>query len=395
MSAALPQSRHWFAGLVTHTVLAHATYNGARVLISYRTLELGGSGLVLGLLTACYSLVPLLTALFVGRLVDRGYATAVLWTGTALSIAPVALAAVAGNLGVLLIATMSLGLGQLLTTVASQALIPQSYPPSRLTAKFGHLTLGVSIGQTIGLPIAGLVADATAGAPQISTALWFMTGISSLTLLACLVIMLRGRTPHVSRAEAAKDVRTPWSLLSMRGMKPAILASMTTLAAVDLLTAYLPLIGEQNGLSVTTVTWLLTLRTLASVVSRLFIGVLTRHWHNLSLLWTASVVAGICVIAIPFLIEPWALAILLLVAGFCFGLTQPLTMTWVSTLSDPANRAAVLSIRLAGNRLSQVAIPSAASLLTLVAGSGIVFTISGALLVLAGSVTWRHRYERW
>lgn len=390
-----PRQRPWFTGLVAHTVIAHATYNGARVLISYRTLELGGSGIVLGLITACYSLVPLLTALLVGRLVDRGYATAVLWTGTALSIAPVALAALAPNLGVLLIATMSLGFGQLLTTVASQALIPQSFPASRLTAKFGHLTLGVSIGQAIGLPIAGLVADATAGAPQIQVALWFMAGLSSLMLIACTIVMLRGRTPHVSRAEAAEGIRTPWSLLSIRGMKPAILASMTTLAAVDLMTAYLPLIGQENGLTVSTVTWLLTLRTLASVVSRLFISMLARRFAELSLLWTASALAGACVMLIPVFGQPWILGILLIIAGFCFGLTQPLTMTWVSTLADPANRAAVLSIRLAGNRLSQVVIPSAASLLTLVAPAGIVFTIAGGLLVLAGGVTWRNQHEKW
>jgi predicted MFS family arabinose efflux permease len=395
MSAAAPANKAWFTGLVVHTVIAHATYNGVRVLISYRTLELGGSGVVLGLMTAVYSLVPLLTALLIGRLVDRGYATAVLWVGTVLSILPVALAAIAPNLGVLLLATMSLGFGQLLTTVASQALIPQSFPASRLTAKFGHLTLGVSIGQTIGLPVAGMIADATAGDAHITNALWFMTGLSALTLIAAVIVMLRGRTPHVSRAEAAEGVQTPRTLLSLRGMKPAIFASMATLAAVDLMTAYLPLIGEQNGLSITLVTWLLALRTLASVISRLFIGYLTRKWKNLSLLWIASSVAGLCVVLIPVLSQPWTLGLLLTIAGFCFGLTQPLTMTWVSTFSDPANRAAVLSIRLAGNRLSQVAIPSAASALTALAGSGIVFTISGALLVLAGGVTWRNQHEKW
>lgn len=395
MQATPSSSRAWFTGLVVHTVLAHATYNGVRVLISYRTLELGGTGVVLGLMTACYSLVPLLTALFVGRLVDRGYATAVLWVGTVLSILPVALAAIAPNLGVLLVATMSLGFGQLLTTVASQALIPQSFPASRLTAKFGHLTLGVSIGQTIGLPLAGMIADATGGSPHIVGALWFMTGFSALTLIAAVIVMLRGRTPHVSRAEAAGSVRTPWALLRIRGMKPAILASMATLAAVDLMTAYLPLIGQENGLSVTTVTWLLALRTFASVISRMIIGMLARRWGSLSLLWTASATAGICVILIPVLTQTWSLAILLAIAGFCFGLTQPLTMTWVSTLSDPANRAAVLSIRLAGNRLSQVAIPSIASVLTIIAGSGVVFTISGALLLLAGGVTWRNSHEKW
>ena len=395
MSAAASANRAWFPGLVFHTVIAQATYNGVRVLISYRTLELGGSGFVLGLMTACYSLVPLFLALFIGRLVDRGYATAVLWVGTALSILPVALAAVSPNLVVLLIATMSLGLGQMLATVASQALIPQSFPASKMTAKFGHLTLGVSIGQTIGLPLAGMVADATSGDAAITNALWFMTAISALTLVAAVVVMFRGRTPHVSRAEAAEGAQTPWTLLSLRGMKPAIFSSMATLAAVDLMTAYLPLIGEQNGLSVTTVTWLLTMRTLASVISRLFIGRLTSRWRNLSLLWTASALAGVSVMLIPVLSQPWMLGVLLTVAGFCFGLTQPLTMSWVSTLADPANRAAVLSIRLAGNRLSQVAIPSAASALTIIAGSGIVFTIAGALLVLAGGVTWRNEHERW
>jgi predicted MFS family arabinose efflux permease len=366
-----------------------------RVLISYRTLELGGSGVVLGLMTAVYSLVPLLTALFVGRLVDRGYATAVLWVGTILSILPVALAAVAPNLGVLLIATMSLGVGQLLTTVASQALIPQSFPADRMTAKFGHLTLGVSMGQTIGLPVAGMIADATSGDAAITNALWFMTALSALTLIAAVVVMLRGRTPHVSRAEAAEGAIAPWTLLSTRGMKPAIFASMATLAAVDLMTAYLPLIGQENGLSVTLVTWLLALRTLASVISRLFIGMLTTRWRNLSLLWTASATAGVCVALIPVLSQPWTLGLLLALAGFCFGLTQPLTMTWVSTLADAKNRAAVLSIRLAGNRLSQVAIPSAASALTVIAGSGAVFMIAGALLLVAGGVTWRNEHERW
>ena len=395
MSAAASANRAWFPGLVFHTIIAQATYNGVRVLISYRTLELGGSGFVLGLMTACYSLVPLFLALFIGRLVDRGYATAVLWVGTALSILPVALAAAAPNLVVLLIATMSLGLGQMLATVASQALIPQSFPASKMTAKFGHLTLGVSIGQTIGLPLAGMVADATSGDAAITNALWFMTAVSALTLIAAVVVMFRGRTPHVSRAEAAEGAQTPWTLLSLRGMKPAIFSSMATLAAVDLMTAYLPLIGQQNGLSVTTVTWLLTMRTLASVISRLFIGSLTSRWRNLSLLWTASALAGVSVMLIPVLSQPWTLGVLLTVAGFCFGLTQPLTMSWVSTLADPANRAAVLSIRLAGNRLSQVAIPSAASALTIIAGSGIVFTIAGALLVLAGGVTWRNEHERW
>lgn len=84
-----------------------------------------------------------------------------LWIGTILSIAPVGLAAMAPNLGVLLIATMC----QLLTTVAAQALVPQSIPASQLTSKFGYIPLGVSIGRTVGLPAVGMIVDGTGGSP--------------------------------------------------------------------------------------------------------------------------------------------------------------------------------------------------------------------------------------
>ncbi|RAG64920.1 MFS transporter, partial [Burkholderia multivorans] len=131
-----------------------------------------------------------------------------------------------------------------------------------------------------------MIAYAPGGSPQIVGALWFMTAFSALPLIAAVIVMLRGRTPHVSRAEAAETVRTPWALLRIRGMKPAILASMATLAAVDLMTAYLPLIGQENGLSVTTVTWLLALRTFASVISRMISGMLAIRWGSLSMLWT-------------------------------------------------------------------------------------------------------------
>src|SRR5699024_1599265 len=105
--------------------------------------------------------------------------------------------------------------------------------------------------------------------------------------------------------------------------------------------------------------------------------------------------AGVSGMLIPVLSRPWMLVVLLTVAGFCFGLTQRRTMSWVSSLADPANPVAVLSIRLAGNQLSQVTNPSDASALSIIAGSGIVFTIAGALLVLAGGVTWRNEHERW
>lgn len=384
-----PGSRRpgWFTSLILFTVVAQAAYNGIRVLISYRTLELGGGAAVLGLVAATFSLMPLVAAIPIGRWVDRGYAMPVMWAGTALTILPAAGAALAENIPVLLLANMALGMGQLLTTVSGQALIPQSFPLADLSQRFGWLTLGVSAGQAIGLPIAGLVAGTGGADPHVQPALWVMAGLSALAVPLLIGVTSRPAMPHVPRAEARQTSQSPFTILRVPGMKPAIFASMATLAAVDIMTAYLPLIGVRYGLGVELVTLLLTIRTLASMVSRLFIGALTRAVPFRRLLYLASLSAGIALVLIPVYPHFWFLAGLMLVAGFAFGLTQPLTMTWVSALAHPANRAAVLSIRLAGNRLSQVAIPTLAAGLAAAAPTGSVFLMSGAMLATASLTT--------
>ena len=172
-------------------------------------------------------------------------------------------------------------------------------------------------------------------------------------------------------------------------MKPAIFASMATLAAIDLMSAYLPVIGEKHGLSVVVVTALITVRTVATIVSRAFMGALTARFDPMLLLWLSSLAAGITVFAIPLWVWVPFLAVIMVVSGFGFGLTQPLTMTWVSMLATPGNRAAVMSIRLAGNRLSQVVMPIAASAVASVAGVGSIFFLSGGVLMLAAGLTLR------
>ncbi|GAA4284909.1 MFS transporter [Brevibacterium daeguense] len=391
MSSDLPDSggagaRGWFLALIGFTVVVQAAFNGIRVLISYRTLELGGGAAVLGLVAATFSLMPLLAAIPIGRWVDRGYAAPVMWVGTGLTIMPAALAAAAENIPVLLLANMALGMGQILTTVSGQALIPQSFPTAELNRRFGSLTIGVSCGQALGVPLAGFVAGA-GEEPQVQVALWVMAAISVLAVPLMLGVATRPAPRHISRSEAKSTSQSPPALLGIKGMKPAIFASMATLAAVDIMTAYLPLVGQSYGLGVQLVTLLLTVRTLASIVSRLFIGQLTRRFEFRALLGLASLAGGVALVLIPVLPRFWFLAILMLIAGFAFGLTQPMTMTWVSMLADPANRAAVLSIRLAGNRLSQVVIPALASAVAVVAPAGSVFLMSGALLGMASLTT--------
>lgn len=381
----------WFFGLVLHTVLLHGTFNAAKVMVSYKTLAEGGDAFAVGMMVTAYSLVPLFAALTVGRLVDRGLYVPILWVGTAACTAALAGAALSSGIPALVLFSMLLGLGQLLMTVSSQAFIPASFAPQELNSRFGTLTLGVSIGQTLGMPLAGAVAawasDGTG--PNAEAGLWAMCALAALAFPCVFVVMRRPAAKRVGRAQAKAVAVSPRALLGTPGMKPAIFASMATLAAIDLMSAYLPVIGEKHGLSVVVVTALITVRTVATIVSRAFMGALTARFDPMLLLWLSSLAAGITVFAIPLWVRVPFLAVIMVVSGFGFGLTQPLTMTWVSMLATPGNRAAVMSIRLAGNRLSQVVMPIAASGVASVAGVGSIFFLSGGVLMLAAGLTLR------
>ncbi len=81
-----------------------------------------------------------------------------------------------------------LGLGQLLVTVSGQAFVSILSPPGRLDRGFAGLTLGVSVGQAVGVPVSGVIAATTgdgSGSVETTGALLVMTVVSLLSLRWC------------------------------------------------------------------------------------------------------------------------------------------------------------------------------------------------------------------
>ncbi|MGJ9422450.1 MFS transporter [Aeromicrobium sp. CF3.5] len=396
MSRTRPRLRRppWFVSLVLATMLAHAVLSGVRTLISYRALALGGDAVAVGLITAAFAVLPLVVALQIGRAVDRGRGVLAVRLGLGLTVVAVAIAAVSPNLALLAVASAVLGLGQMLHTVACQSLIPMWSPPEKVDGRFGQLTLGVSVGQLIGFPIAGVVATATnqgaADGPVATTpALIVMAGIALLSFPLAFLFTPVSRV-RVSRADAADGQQSTRAIVGTRGMKPAMYSSLTVLTGMDLLMAYLPVLGQEMGLSVGTVTLLLTARTVTSVISRATMPALLRRFPKRWLLVSATFVSGLPMLLLPFATHVAVLTSAMLVMGFFWGLGQPLTMSWVTLVADQRNRAAALSVRLAGNRIGQVVIPVAAGGLGgITGGVGAIFHASGLLLISSAVITFR------
>ena len=381
-------SRHWLLHLCTATALLHAAFQSVRVLVSYRVLALGGDATTIGAIAALYAIVPLVAAVQLGRAVDRHHAAGILRWGVVVTTAGAAVIALSPNLPVLGVGNVVLGLGQLLVTVSGQAFVSILSPPDRLDRGFAGITLGVSIGQAAGVPLAGAIAAAGGGDPtsvNTTPALLVMTAISALALP--FVVGLREPAESARRSDDA-----PQSVLSMLrtpGMKPAMLSSLVVLATVDLVVAYLPLLGAEFGFGVLLVSALLTARTVASIASRALLPWALRRIPRRWLLISATAATIVPVALIPFVPNPWVIGVLLAICGTFWGVGQPLTMTWVVQLVSPSDRASALAVRLTGNRLGQVAVPLAAGAVAGVAGVASVFLVTAALLATAATSTWR------
>ena len=77
------------------------------------------------------------------------------------------------------------------------------------------------------------------------------------------------------------------------------------------------------------------------------------------------------------------MAAVVVLLGLGLGVGQPLTMAWLATSAPPGLRGRAMSLRLTGNRLGQVLIPSAVGAVAVGVGAAGVLLATAAALAFA------------
>ncbi|MGO4428518.1 MFS transporter, partial [Streptomyces sp. MCAF7] len=149
-------------------------------------------------------------------------------------------------------------------------------------------------------------------------------------------------------------------ILRTRGVASGIFISLAVLSATDILTAYLPVVGEQRSIAPAVIGLLLSVRAAATVACRLVMTPMIRLVGRTVLMAVSCLGAGLLCAALALPVPAWGLGILLAALGFCLGVGQPLSMTTVVQAAPGGARSTALALRLTGNRLGQVAAPAAA-----------------------------------
>lgn len=379
-------NRGWLLRLVIAFGCAQGAVSMARPAVSYRALALGADERAVGVIAGVYALLPLFAAVPLGRRTDHGRCAPLLTAGVVLIAGGCALSGLAGSLWTMALWSGVTGLGHLCFVIGAQSLVARRSAPHEQDRDFGHFTIGASLGQLVGPVAAGALvggADRAHG-----SALALLAAGAGAAVAFTSLWRLEDRTAVGSRPSRAGRVPVG-RILRARGVPAGILISLSVLSATDILTAYLPVVGEHRGIAPSTVGVLLGLRAGATIACRLVLTPLLRLLGRPVLLTATCLLAAVLCAGVALPLPVWALGAMLTVLGFCLGVGQPLSMTTVVRAAPEEARSTALALRLTGNRLGQVAAPAAAGLVAGLTGVAAPFVMLGALLLMSSGVAPR------
>jgi MFS family permease len=375
----MSRRRLWLA--ITAMAAAQAAVYIARPLTSYRVLGLGGDVRQVGLVAAAYALLPLFLAIPLGRFADRRNPAPLLIVGCVFQTIACTLLAIAQSTWSITAANALLGLGHLGLALGIQHLIARELSGADHDRGFAAFTVGVSAGQLVGPAVAGALLSARGATSLAIAAGHGMAVAAGFALLATVAATLASaRRSGASEPSLNGDRGRVQEIAVIRGVPAGIFASVAVLSCADVLTAYLPVLGQHRGIDPGVIGALLALRAGASMAARVGIVPLVRRIGRLRLIAASTFVAAASVVLLTATSNPVVLALLMAAAGYGLGFSQPLTMTMVVQRVPRQWAGTALAVRLTGNRLGQVAAPALAGVIAGGAGVGSVFWLMGGTL---------------
>jgi predicted MFS family arabinose efflux permease len=359
-----------------------------RVTTSYRAVELGLSVLWIGIITAVYAVLPILSGVQIGRFIDRGHDAATCWIGGALLLVACIGFALFPNLVALLIFTAITGTAHLLFVIAQQVLCTRcGSGPGAMERNIGNYMVANAVGQGVGPYIVGL-AGGSARVPPTQFLFAVAAGGAALTLAASFLM----RPSGVRRTAAERGPPPPLrELLFIPGLTTIMLVSVVTVVAQDLIVVYLPILGAERHMSAAVVGRLLAVRAAASMLSRLLFARLNAALGRvpLTIFSTFASAAVYAALALPLPLPLMYLAI----AGSGFALSISITASIAGVLGIASGGAVgtANSLRTMANRIGQFVIPVLAGLIATATGTAGIFAIIGLSLAASGAAV---RFDR-
>ena len=383
MTDAARARRRTFAVLIALGIANHTVLSGARVDVSLDALGRGATPATVGLLVALFALLPMLSAVAIGRFSDRVGARSPMIAGSAALALSTALPALWPGYPALFGSALLIGCSFTTFQVALQHVTGELGDPHKRAKRFSHLALAYSVSGMLGPLVAGVGID------HLGHRATF--GLLALVPLAPLAILLWGRLPlpvpvvHEVRAATGGT----FDLVRHPALRRVLAINALIALGWDLHTVFVPIYGAELGLSASQIGTVLATFGLATFVVRFAMPWIVRRLNETQVLTGALFLSAAAYLAFPFAGGAGTLALISFALGFGLGSGQPMVMSLLSSRAPPGRMGEAAGLRMSLIQSMSVAVPLAFGALGATLGIIPVFWGVGACLVTGGVVARR------
>lgn len=356
---------------------------GGRVAMPLFAVSLDASPLMVGLILACHSVIPVFVSILIGRWVDRIGSRRPLLIATFGSTLGLLLPWVFPSLWALAACAAVVGTCMAMLFISIQHAAGVMSTSSNRMRVFTALTVGQSAPALLSPPLTGFLIDTLGyGAAFL--------GLGMLSL-AVGVALIAGRA--ILPTAAHRPARSQGNLLELLrhpGVRTALIISSLMPLAWEMIFFFVPVQGVRIGLSASTIGLVLSCFSVSLILIRAAVPWLTRRANEWVLITASFASAGGIFMFFPFADSAGVMVALAIVLGACHGVNVPLTLGIVHAASPPSRQAEVLGMRSTVTNSVSAAVPLFLGALTAGIGLGAAALPLG-LVFLAGA---RFAYRR-
>ena len=362
--------------LLMHTALA-----GGRVAVMLNAVELGVSTFGVGMLIACFALLPMFMAVKAGRRIDVHGSYRAMWLAALISAVGTMLPWIWPSWITLGVAAASIGIGHMGFQISVQGLLGQADPATRLR-NYSWLAMAMAVSGFSGPLIAGLSIDYIGHRWA-----FFMLGLCpALTFFAVWRLRRVLLNSHVPKPKPTEPNRMA-DLWAVKPLRYALLSNLLLASAWDTHYFLVPLYGVQMDLSATMIGFILAAFSVATFCIRMLLPLIQGRVKPWTMIHVAMISAGVYFVVYPLLSHPALLMALSFALGLSLGSTQPFILSLLQTHAPEGRKVEAFGMRMALVNGSQVTMPLGFGAVGTLVGILPLFWVSAVALMFGAWLT--------
>jgi MFS family permease len=372
--------------------LDHVYFSGARLGVLLYATELSASPVIVGLVSALFTIPSIFTSVAMGRWTDRIGARRPMQIGSAMMFAGAVIGFFWRDLIGLCVVSAVIGSSFNLFFIANQRLIGQYGGPGDRIRNFSASSLGYSVASFLGPLLAGFAIEHLGPTES-------LLALSVFSLVPVIVIALDKLEfpPDSARPPSGRKRGSMLSLLGTPSLRRIYGMSVLAQGTWSIVIFLVPVYGTQVGLSPSRIGLLMGSFSLATVVVRVFLPLLSRRLSAWQLLLLSLAATASAFVGIPLVTQMTPLAAMIFWLGLGLGIAGPMSQALLYDTSPPERIGEALGLRVLMMNMSHSAVPLLTGAVGTALGVGPVFWALAATLVGGCYVTraqWRAGKKR-